>query len=754
MTRRFVFAVLLCLSWLPALAADKPKKVVVIGFDGADPGLVQTYMDQGLLPHLKHLSEQGKFTPLNPTNPPQTPVSWSAFATGLNPGRTEIFDFLQRDKGTYTPDFALVRRLKKTFLFGENNGLVVALSLGAVLAVLSLVTLGVLAKRWKTAAACAAVLLAGTTFGLKNSIATLLPVEVPDGVNARQGTPFWTIAANHGSRVKVTHVPVTFPAEEMPAGSNMISGLGVPDMRGRVGSPTIWTTDRQFETRRNEFSLTLDVLPARSGPVESTVLGPTNYPFNIYVVERARDQWKKDGLSISERAAKEKELKEKLRAQGYPEHLDTKVRFDIGPQSVAWSVGDQSGTLKVGEWSDWVIFDFRLNALVDKLQPLRGMSRFRLNRLDDQVEIYLAPVNFHPSCHPVRYSWPPDWAEELSAKTGLFKTIGWQIDTWTLPTGFGGLELFAEDMWHTVDLQQKILDEQLGQQQSEMYVQVFDFPDRAGHMLWHQLDDGHPLHKPETAEKYRVLMKDVYVRMDAIVGRARELAGPDALFIVVSDHGFSSFRRQINLNTWLYKHGLLALKGNVRTRDLEQLFDKDVTGVNVFEGIDWSRTKAWAMGLGSIYINLVGREPQGIVMPGDDYEQIVKEIQTGLESELDPVTGLKPISRIYRRDELYHDYDPGKLPDLRAANILNYRVSWQDTLGGLSTDVFEDNDRTWSGDHCSLDPKFVPGILFVNRKLTVDDPSIMDIAPSILNELALQPDVKLDGRVVWQPQEK
>ncbi len=244
-------------------------------------------------------------------------------------------------------------------------------------------------------------------------------------------------------------------------------------------------------------------------------------------------------------------------------------------------------------------------------------------------------------------------------------------------------------------------------------------------------------------------MEATYRRMDELIGRAHDLAGEDALFVVLSDHGFSSFRRQINYNTWLYKNGYLALKGQTRTRSLEQLFDKDVSGVDVFSGIDWSRTKAWAMGLGSVYINLVGREPQGIVMPGQEYEEVVKALQEGLQNEVDPVTGENPVYKVYRRDEIYKGYDPNKIPDLRPANRLNYRVSWQDTLGGLATEVFENNDRVWSGDHCSLEPSFVRGILIVNRKLKVDDPRIIDVAPSILGTLDLKPDAELDGRVIW-----
>lgn len=750
MTRRVQRLVWLLLAMAPAaLAADKPK-VVVIGFDGADPKLVERYMAEGLLPHLEQLSHDGKFSPLMPTNPPQTPVSWSAFATGLNPGRTEVFDFLKRDPKTYIPDFALASPSKKQLGFGERNGLVAAATVGGLAALLTLLVVGLASKRWGIALVAALLVGGGSTAGLTGPLRRALPVEVPDAINARQGTPFWTTAAQAGHRVQVTHVPVTFPAEALPDGSTMLSGLGVPDMRGRVGTPTIWSSDPKYSVGDNQFSVELIHLPARRGPIETNVIGPFNYPFHQYVLERARVKWKADKLSAAERAAEEKALKQKLKEAGTPERFDLKLQLEVADDHLEWRLGAQRGTLRVGEWSDWVILDFPVNWLVDRLQPLRGMSRFRLNRLDEEVELYLAPVNFHPACHPVAYSWPPDWAEQLSDQVGLFKTIGWSIDTWSYPTGFGGIDLFVDDMWHTVERQSKILDEQLGKQRSDLYVQIFDFTDRAGHMLWHEMDEQHPLYDPAKAQKYQQVMKAVYVKMDQLVGRARELAGPDALFIVVSDHGFSSFRRQINYNTWLYKHGYLALSGQVGPRDLQQLFDADVSGVNVLSGIDWSRTKAWALGLGAIYINVVGRERGGIVMPGAEYDQLVQEIKQGLENEVDPVTGLKPVARIYRRDELYRGYDAEKIPDLRAANIENYRISWQDTLGGLSTTIFEDNDRTWSGDHCSLEPALVRGILFVNRKLTVPDPGIIDIAPSILGELGLKPDKELDGRVIWQ----
>lgn len=729
--------------------AGRAPKVVVIGFDGADPNLVNHYLQEGKLPNIAGLQEEGTYSPLTPTNPPQTPVSWSTFATGLNPGRTEIFDFLQRREGQYVPDLALATPGRKQLLYGERNGPVLGAAAGVVIGLVLLVLLKVFRVRWAVAIAVALVTTAGSALALAGPIGRLLPAEVPMATNNRQGTPFWTIAARNGMNVKVTHVPVTFPAEDLPGGSWMISGLGVPDMRGRVGTPSLYTSDPRFNIGDNQFSLEPVRLAARRGAIETTVVGPFNYPYYQYALDRAREKWTKEGLSSADRKGKEKELTEALEAQGVRKRIDLPLKLNVSDSELAWEVSGQRGTLKPGEWSDWVVFDFPLNWLVDWAQPLRGMGRFKLIRLEPEIELYLSPINFHPTCHPVAYSWPPEWALSLSGEIGLFKTIGWTIDTWSYPSGVGGIDLFLEDMWATVNASEKIMEASFEQNDADVIVQIFDFTDRAGHMLWHEMDDGHPLFKPELAPKYRAAMEATYAKMDELIGRAHELAGPDALFVILSDHGFSSFRRQINYNTWLYKNGYLSLKGKTRTRNLEQLFDKDVSGVDVFSGIDWSRTKAWAMGLGSVYINLVGREPQGIVMPGEEYEKLVRELQDGLQAEIDPVTGETPVFRVYRRDEIYKGYDPNKIPDLRPANRLNYRVSWQDTLGGLATDVFEDNDRVWSGDHCSLEPSFVPGILIVNRKLNTGSPRIIDIAPSILAELKLKPDTELDGRAIW-----
>jgi predicted AlkP superfamily phosphohydrolase/phosphomutase len=210
----------------------------------------------------------------------------------------------------------------------------------------------------------------------------------------------------------------------------------------------------------------------------------------------------------------------------------------------------------------------------------------------------------------------------------------------------------------------------------------------------------------------------------------------DALLLVLSDHGFSSFRRGVSYNTWLVRNGLMRLRGQSGTMDLEKLFDTR----DLFANVDWSGTKAYALGLGSIYVNVAGRERHGSVAAGAEYDEVVRTIREGLESIVDPETGERPVSRVWHRDEIYAPgFDPTLIPDLRAGNSLNYRVSWQTSLGGIPPDVLEDNRRAWSGDHCSSDPDLIPGVLFSSRPIATTSPAMADLMPSILVQLGLRP---------------
>jgi predicted AlkP superfamily phosphohydrolase/phosphomutase len=732
----------LILVLAPLLCAATPfEKVVILGFDGADANLVERYMGEGRLPNLSRLRAQGSYAPLRPTNPPQTPVSWASFTTGLNPGRTEIFDFLRRTEGTYLPEFAMIKVGRKPLLFGARNPLVLG-SIGAGIAG-SLALIAVYAVRRRVAPALASAALVAVVSGAALALVSTryLPREVPTAINPRKGEPFWTAAADAGLRVRIMNVPTTFPAEDHH-NEWMLSGLGVPDMRGRIGSPSYYTSDETLALKDNQFSVEIVRLKAKRGTIDTVIFGPLNQPFYDYVVEDAAR-----GLEGAARSQARSEAEKRLAERGVARRLDVPFRIEATGDSATIDLAGARQTLRPGSWSDWFVVPVPVNPVVDRVAGLTGIIRFKLLSLSPELRLYASPLNFHPRSQPVPFTEPRAFAGDLVREFGLFKTLGWPIDTWSLPSGLTDEKHFLEDMEATVTKQDEMMRRFLEKGEDRLYVQVFDFTDRVGHMLWRLHDPGHPLFDARLAELYAEEIPRSYERMDRIVGEAMQRIGPKTALVVCSDHGFASFRRGINYNTWLVKNGFMTLREGTSTggKTLEDLFDKGELG-EFFRYVDWSRTRAYAMGLGNIYINLMGREPQGSVVPGRDYEDTRTSIARKLEDLVDPETGEKPVARVYRREEIYSGFDPRLIPDLRAANTAHYRIGWQTALGEVPPQVFEDNLKAWSGDHCSNDPALVPGVLFSSTPLALGAPGIADIYPTVLALLGVPPVGGIDGR--------
>jgi len=205
----------------------------------------------------------------------------------------------------------------------------------------------------------------------------------------------------------------------------------------------------------------------------------------------------------------------------------------------------------------------------------------------------------------------------------------------------------------------------------------------------------------------------------------------DTVLIVMSDHGFKPFRRSVNLNSWLYKNGFLAVKDRP-------------TGEDMFQDVDWSKTTAYAVGFGGIYLNLAGREAQGIVQPGPEAERIMQRIQDGLCRLYDEAEQVHPVRQVYDAREVYSGPYVAEAPDLIVGFRPGHRVGWISVTGGVSETVIEDNDRYWSGDH-NFNPPDVPGMFFSNRKIAGDKPSILDIAPTILDLFGVSIPAQVDG---------
>jgi predicted AlkP superfamily phosphohydrolase/phosphomutase len=684
------------------LAAHAQQKVIVLGFDGVDARYTEQWMNEGRLPNLARLRAAGTFRPLRPTLPAQTPVSWSTFSTGIDPGRTGIFDFLRRDPKTYLPLFAAFDEVEEPFLLGKNNAVAAAAIVVLVIALIALFFRRV---------ARVVVLVLAVALGAGAFLATskYIPKTKPNVVNRRQGTPFWEVAASAGKKARVVHIPVTFPAHDFPAGE-MLSGLGVPDMSGRVGKPFYFTSELDFHRAdsSNEFSIQVEQLEDNKGVIRTKIQGPPNKLF------------------------------------GTPPYIVIPMTITVANDrnSITIEQSGQKVTLKPGQWSGWTEFVFPFNPLI----KLHGISRFHLIASQPEVKLYLSPINFDPRHLPpgFKVSAPAQWAPRLAAQYGLYKTLGWQIDTWAISEGFATEQMFWDDMTWTVAQDRKMFDAFL-QGDDDLLVQQFEFPDRVGHVFWRLIDKKHPAYDAKLAAQWSGALLRAYQLMDSIVGDAMRAAEKkNAALIVLSDHGFASFRKSVNYNTWLVVNGYITLKSGVQVkkRNVEMLFDQG----RFWENVDWSHTRAYAMGLGEMYINLKGRESQGIVNPGAEYDALKQELKAKLVTMQDPADGSYPVRRVLAREEVYKQFDPNMIPDLFVTNNDGYRVSWQTSLGGIPKDLIEPNKQTWSGDHCSVDPEIVKGIFFYNRKLVTDRaPYIADVYPTVLGILGVKAPYELDG---------
>lgn len=687
-------------------------RVVILGFDGADAALTERWMDEGELPNLARLRAEGTFAPLRSTIPSQTPVSWSTFSTGLNPGRHGIFDFLKRDTADYRPSFAAADEGRAPFLWGENNPLILGVLVFAALFVLVfLVLLLPWRRKLGRAAIVAGALGVAAGAGAAWAAGEYLPVDHPIAINRQQGATFWEVLGEAGKEVRVIRVPVTFPPEPFPHGE-LLSGLGTPDVSGRIGKPFYFTSELFFEPKGGgDFSLEIVELVDNRGTIETEIKGPPNELFP--------------------------------EVGGYITiPMTLTVPEDRG--SLGIDVSGQRLDLAVGEWSDWVRFTFPFNALI----KLQGMGRFRVLSLEPEVRLYLSPIQFDPMALPpvIDITAPEDFVDELTDRFGRFKTIGWEIDTWSITDGTIDEAVFLEDVDLSVEKGREMLLGLLADPDWDVLVHYFEFTDRVQHVMFRHFDPQSPSYTEEGAAKWGGSILDSYKTMDAIVGEVMAKAPEGTVLMVVSDHGFAPWRRTMNYNTWLAREGYLVLEGEGPERaNLEDLFDQGEFFVNV----DWSRTRAYAMGLGNIYINLAGREAEGIVQPGEEYRALVTEIKTKLEAFIDEETGEPPVAHVFTRDEAYGTYDPALIPDMFPSNSSGYRVGWQDSLGIVAREVLEPNTDVWSGDHCSVYPPLVNGILFANRRLDAADPYMADIMPTLLEIYGVEPPVELDGNSLW-----
>lgn len=265
---------------------------------------------------------------------------------------------------------------------------------------------------------------------------------------------------------------------------------------------------------------------------------------------------------------------------------------------------------------------------------------------------------------------------------------------------------------------------------------LFDTPDRLQHMFWRFREIDHPANRGKVnSEEMTTIIEDHYRACDSIVEKVLQYVDDQTLLIVLSDHGMKSFQRGFHLNTWLYNNNFLALKNGIQLGEEAGDF---------LRSVDWSRTKAYALGLGGIYLNLKGREEEGIVAAGEA-RGVEAAIVNGLTCLHDPDKNKLAIRSVISREQVYSGPYAHESPDLIVNFADGYRVSWNTALGGIPQGQFEDNLKKWSGDH-SIDPELVPGVLFMNRKFAEGRASLIDLAPTILAIFGIQKDPPMEGK--------
>jgi len=616
------------------------KRVVILGFDGMDPVLAARFMDEGKLPNLVKLRDGGTFRPLRTTFPAISPVAWSTFQTGVNPGKHNIYDFLARDLKNYLPylSSAQISEPKRHLKIGKYK----------------------------------------------------LPLGKSEVKGLRKGTPFWHWLGKAGVFCSVIRVPVTFPPEKFPG--VLLSGMCVPDLKGSQGTFCFCTT-RESSDKFREGGVRIPI--ERNGVgFRSFIPGPEN-PLGT----------------------------------GNDLRADFKIRPDIRGNQARIEIDSESFSLEVGQYSEWIPVKFKAGMGF----TAHGICRFLLKEISPEVEVYVTPVNIDPGRPDLPISHPVTYSIYLAKLFGPYATLGLAEDTWALNEEVLDDEAFLAQCYGNHEDRERMFFDALEKTPQGLCACVFDTTDRVQHMFWRYLDKDHPAVRDMPQDQKPRVIEDLYDRMDALIGKVMLQIDPETMLLVISDHGFKSFARCMNLNAWLHQNGYLALKEG-----------KNQSG-DWFEDVDWSRTRAYTMGLNGLYLNLKGREREGIVEAGAEAETLKEELRAKLQGLIDPASGTVGITGVFDCDAVYAGPYVDNAPDLIVGYGEGFRASWDSVMGKVTSDIFEDNLKAWSGDHC-VDPRLVPGVLFSNRKIAVEKPAIVDVAPTILKLFGLQLPSYFDGK--------
>lgn len=528
-----------------------------------------------------------------------------------------------------------------------------------------------------------------------------IPLSRGKTENLRKGTPFWDYLTGHDIPASIFKIPANFPCNSQSA--KMVSGMGTPDLRGGYGSFTVFTTAPDVFKEDMTGGI---VIPVRYQGQKLK----TNLPGPVNTLEKNSPQTK----------------------------IPVEIWRDRNYPLVRILIQGKEFLLQQGEWAGWIELSF---PMLEPFYDVKGICKLYIKSVHPDFTMYVSPINIDPSDPALPVVSSKKYADELVRNVGHFYTQGLPEDTKALSEGVLNDAEYLDHAYQILRERERLLDfelDWLGKQDTGMLFFYFSSLDQDTHMYWRTIDPDSPLYDQGLHREYGDTIKKLYIDTDQTLGKVLEqndIDDPGFVLMVMSDHGFVPFRRQVNINTWLFDNGYLALSD---TRNIENR--------GYFENVDWSRTGAYNVGINAIYLNLRGREKYGIV-PGGQVKGLLDGLQSDLLRLVDPETGKKAVSGVRIVPEEEHKIHP-HAPDLIVGWGYGYRNSWDSILGGFSREVISDNLDKWSGDHC-VDPSIVPAVLFTNKKVTRVNPNLCDITATILKEFQIAPDPEVEGKPLY-----
>ncbi|MBU1849731.1 MAG: alkaline phosphatase family protein [Nanoarchaeota archaeon] len=428
---------------------QKFSKVLIIGIDGMDPIIVQELFSENKLQNFQRLAEEGSFLKLNTSNPPNSPVAWTSIATGVNPGKHNIFDFIKRNPDNYMPELSLSKSV------GEKYESIV------------------------------------------------------------KAESFWKYTSKAGIPTTIIRWPVTFPTEKF--NGKMLSGLGVPDIKGFLSGYSYYAED--VETKRTQNNI-LKVV-RKNDLIETKLFGPKiRTGKNIFDV--------KEIMQI----------------------------ITIDNKTIELIINNKKHSIKKNQWSNWIKAEFKIGLL----KKVSGIFKVYMKSINP-FKMYLTTVQIDPVSPIQPISHPKNYSKELAEDIGYFYTLGIPEETAGVEDGRISEKAFLEQVAEIEEEKTKMFwkeFENFKKEKQAVYAFVFDSSDRIQHMFYNKNDNKE--------------IKSYYLKKDDFIGEVLEQSEDKTLLLIVSDHGINSFKRAVSINTWLVENNFMTLTKELKEDENESLF--------------------------------------------------------------------------------------------------------------------------------------------------------------------------------------